>query len=140
MPPLPIGRSPRSRRREAFGKWKWRRQLLQFTLFACAYTVSLHLLILGDGDDDVGSGLLSDDLMADAEGLLVGSDSLTLGDCLWVVTSILNFGYLFEESFDAIADPRGYFASIANVAGRDPKLSHHALAMRPPPCLHACLH
>ena len=140
MPRLPTSRERRSRRRDAFGKWQWRRQLLQLALFACAYTVSLHLLILGSGDNDIGSGILSEDFMADGEGLLVGGDSLTLGDCLWVVASILNFAYLVQESFDAIADPRGYFASIANVAGRDPKLSHHALAMRPPPCLHACLH
>ena len=33
---LPTGRERRSRRRDAFGKWQWRRQLLQF---ATAFSV-----------------------------------------------------------------------------------------------------
>ena len=138
MSRLPTGRERRSRRRDAFGKWQWRRQLLQLALFAVTYTVGLHLLLLGGGDNDVGSGILSEDFVADGEGLLVGGDSLTLGDCLWVVASVLNFAYLVEESFDAIADPRGYFASGANVAGRGPKLAPRTLAVRPPSSLHWC--
>ena len=136
MSRLPTGRERRSRRRDAFGKWQWRRQLLQFALFAVTYTVGLHLLLLGGGDNDVGSGVLSEDFVADGEGLLVGGDSLTLGDCLWVVASVLNFAYLVEEFSDAVADPRAHFASVANVAGCDPKLAPRTFAARAPLCLH----